>query len=188
MTDKHALRLRLRAARAAFTPRTMTTPDALRERLVPGLVIAAYVPIGGEVDPAPLLAIARAAGCTIALPHVVDRATPLRFLDAAGTLGNGPFGLCQPAADATELVPGIILTPLVGFDRCGNRLGQGAGHYDRAFADHPAAWRIGLAWSVQEVPGLVPDPWDVPLHAILTELEWIIAMPCHAPSAGPMPS
>ncbi len=188
MTDKRALRLHLRAARAGFEPHVLTIPDALRGRLAPGLVIAAYVPIGGEVDPAPLLAIARTAGCVIALPHVVDRATPLRFLDAAGTLGNGPFGLRQPAADATVLAPDIILTPLVGFDRRGNRLGQGAGHYDRAFADHPAAWRIGLAWSVQEVPGLAPDPWDVPLHAILTELEWIIAMPCHAPPAGPMPS
>lgn len=188
MTDKRALRLRLRAARAAFAPRAITVPDALRARLAPGVVVAAYVPIGGEVDPAALLAVARAAGCAIALPHVVDRATPLRFLDAVGMLGDGPFGLRQPAADAAVLVPDIILTPLVGFDRCGNRLGQGAGHYDRAFADHPAAWRIGLAWSVQEVPGLAPDPWDVPLHAILTELEWIIAMPCHTSFTGPMPS
>ena len=177
MTDKRALRRHLRAARAAFGTHVVIMPDALRDRLMPGMVIAAYVPIGGEVDPAPLVAAARAAGCTIALPHVVDRATPLRFLNAAGTLSDGPFGLRQPAADAATLVPDIILTPLVGFDRQGNRLGQGAGHYDRAFADHPAAWRIGLAYSVQEIPALVPDPWDVPLHAILTEQEWIVPMP-----------
>ena len=174
MTEKRALRLRLRAARAAFAPRAITMPDALRERLAPGVVIAAYVPIGGEVDPAPLLAVARAAGCTIALPHVVDRATPLRFLDAAGMLGDGPFGLRQPAADAAVLVPDIILTPLVGFDRRGNRLGQGAGHYDRAFAALPEAWRVGVALAVQETDDIAADPWDMPLHAIATDQEWII--------------
>jgi 5-formyltetrahydrofolate cyclo-ligase len=177
MTDKQALRRHLRAARAAFVACEVAVPDALRVRLAPGIVVAAYVPIGGEVDPAPLIAAARAAGCVIALPHVVDRATPLRFLAASDLLTDGPFSLRQPPADAAPLTPDIILTPLVGFDRHGNRLGQGAGHYDRAFADHPAAWRIGLGWSVQEVPALAPDPWDVPLHAILTELQWIDLMP-----------
>ena len=53
------------------------------------------------------------------------------------------------------------------------RLGQGAGFYDRAFARLPAALRIGLAWSVQEVDILPADPWDAPLHAVVTEKEWI---------------
>src|SRR5205823_3155888 len=103
--------------------------------------------------PAFFVEAALASGCRIALPHVVDRATPLRFLSWAGdaALVAGPFGLRQPAADLPELAPAIILTPLVGFDRRGNRLGQGAAHYDRAFAAYPDAWRVGLAWSVQEV-------------------------------------
>jgi 5-formyltetrahydrofolate cyclo-ligase len=53
------------------------------------------------------------------------------------------------------------------------RLGQGAGFYDRAFARLPAARRIGLAWSAQEADALPADPWDVPLHAVATEKEWI---------------
>jgi 5-formyltetrahydrofolate cyclo-ligase len=177
MTDKRSLRRRLRAARAVATPCTLTVPAAFGERLAPGIVVAAYVPIGGEVDPAPLVAAARAAGGVIALPHVVDHATPIRFLAADGTLRDGPFGLRQPGTDAVVLTPDIILTPLVGFDRHGNRLGQGAGHYDRAFAEYPAAWRIGLALALQEVPVLPADPWDVPLHAILTEREWIVPIP-----------
>ena len=109
------------------------------------------------------------------LPHVVDRATPLRFLswDAGTALIAGPFGLRQPDATAPGCSPDIILTPLLGFDRQGGRLGQGAGHYDRAFAALPHAWRIGVAWSVQELGAVPSDPWDVPLHAIATEREWI---------------
>ena len=46
-------------------------------------------------------------------------------------------------------------------------------YYDRAFAALPGARRIGYAWSVQEVQLVPLDPWDVPLHAVATEREWI---------------
>ena len=172
---KPALRARLRAVRSAAAHAPVTIADAYRVRLSAGMTVASYVPVGSEADPAPLARAAIAAGCVIALPHVVDRATPLRFLAWAteAALVAGPFGLHQPAADAAELEPDIILTPLVGFDRRGTRLGQGAGHYDRAFAAHPAAWRVGVALAVQEVDALPADPWDMPLHAIATDKEWI---------------
>lgn len=177
MTSKLVLRTRLRALRDGFVPAgTVRVPDAFTARLRPDLIVAGYMPLGSEADPAPLADAARAAGCTLALPHVTTRAAPLRFLlwDADVPLEPGAFGLRQPAADAPELRPDIILTPLLGFDAAGNRLGQGAGHYDRAFAAHPDAWRVGIAWSVQQVDALAPDPWDMPLHAIATESDWIV--------------
>ena len=95
-------------------------------------------------------------------------------LGALRSGGAGPFGLLQPPGDAEEVVPDLILTPLVAFDRTLARLGQGAGHYDRAFARFPNARRIGVAFSVQQVDRLPTDPWDMPLHAIITEREWIV--------------
>ena len=172
---KRARRRQLRATRAAMagTP-PFAPPPAFLQRLRP-CMIATYRPIGGEVDPALFDAAAVAAGARLALPLVVDRPTPLRFLlvQPGEPLADGPFGLLNPPAHWPQVRPDLILTPLIGFDRRGNRLGQGAGHYDRAFAEYPDAWRVGLAWSVQEVEALQPDPWDVPLHAIVTEKEWI---------------
>lgn len=176
MTDKPALRARLRPARDAFAAGRppLAMPPELLALLTPSLIVAAYARVGGEADPAAIAAAASAAGCTIALPHVVSRSDPIRFLVCDGReLVVGPFSLRQPAAHCAQVRPDIILTPLVGFDRRGNRLGQGAGHYDRAFAAFPHAHRIGVAWSVQEVDALPADPWDVPLHAIITEREWI---------------
>lgn len=176
LTAKSHLRRDLRAlrARGGFGP--IAVPDAFRRRLRAGMTVASYVPIGGEADPSPLARAAAEAGCVIALPHVVDRETPLRFLawETEAALVAGPWGLHQPASAAAELEPDIILTPLLGFDRHGHRLGQGAGHYDRAFAAHPDAWRVGVAFAVQEVAALPTDPWDVPLHAVATETEWIV--------------
>ena len=175
MTAKTVLRSLLRARREVASGPPIPAWPGFVERLSPGRVVASYMPIGSEADPAVLVQAALAADCRLALPHVVDRATPLRFLTAADAalLVPGPCGLRQPAAPAQDVEPAIIITPLLAFDRCGNRLGQGAGHYDRAFAAHPRAWRVGVAWSVQEVEALVADPWDVPLHAIVTEKEWI---------------
>lgn len=172
--EKPALRARLRAVRDQFAAESddaVVAPDAFVDRLTPGSVVATYFPIGSEADPSLLAAAATGRGCRLALPFVIDRAAPIRFLAwrSGDPLVDGPFNLRQPAPDSPELAPNVILTPLVGFDARLNRLGQGAGHYDRAFARYGDAWRIGVAWSVQQVPAIPADIWDVPLHAIITE-------------------
>ena len=177
-TDKHAQRARIRAARDAFVANgapELAVPSAFLALLEPGLTVSAYVPVGSEADPAPLVRAARDAGCAIALPHVTTRAEPMRFLrwNHGETLHPGTFGLSQPHAESPTLAPDIILTPLLAFDAKLDRLGQGAGYYDRAFAQFPNALRIGVAWSVQQVETLPTDAWDMPLHAVITEIAWI---------------
>ena len=175
---KKALRAEIRAARDAFFadgPHAIAVPDAFRTRLKPGLTVTSYIPIGSEADPSPLVRAAVEAGCMLALPHVTVRSEPMRFLawEVEAALEAGPFGLSQPAPHAAELRPDIILTPMLAFDAKLDRLGQGAGYYDGAFARFPDAWRVGVAWSVQQVDDLPVDLWDMPLHAIVTEQEWI---------------
>lgn len=172
--DKPALRAKLRADRdlfAAQASQAILAPDDFVAKLAPEMIVATYAPVGSEADPSLLAAAAAQAGCRLALPFVIDRAAPIRFLawDLSDPLVEGPYGLRQPHADAPEIAPDIILTPLLGFDRRLNRLGQGAGHYDRAFARYESAWRVGVAWSVQELPAIPADIWDVPLHALVTE-------------------
>jgi 5-formyltetrahydrofolate cyclo-ligase len=172
--DKPALRAKLRADRdlfAAGASAAILAPEAFVARLRPGLVVATYAPVGSEADPSHLAAAAADRGCRLALPLVVDRATPIRFLawETGAPLTEGPFNLRQPDPSSPEVAPDIILTPLVGFDPRLNRLGQGAGHYDRAFARYESAWRVGVAWAMQQVPAIAADIWDVPLHAIITE-------------------
>jgi 5-formyltetrahydrofolate cyclo-ligase len=176
--DKRALRAWMRDARGAFVasgPPAIAPPQRFLDLLALGLIVASYAPIGSEADPSPLARAALDRGCALALPHVTGRDAAMRFLAWHPDHGlvDGPFGLDQPRHDRAVVAPDIILTPLIGYDRQLNRLGQGAGHYDRAFAALPGAKRIGVAWSVQHVDPLPTDPWDVPLHAVITEQGWI---------------
>lgn len=152
--------------------------EALSRRVAPRIsapVAAAYIPIGSEIGTHPLIQMLASAGHVIALPYVKGREDPLRFLSwkPGAPLVAGPLGVMQPCTDSPEVSPGVILTPLLGFDNMLNRIGYGAGHYDRAFLAHPRALRIGLAWSIQRCDHIPVDAWDVPLHAVATEQTWI---------------
>lgn len=172
MIDKKALRAELRARRdahmLALHDRGRAAADAVAARLDEALsgVIGGYVGLGGEFP----VTLDRVG----ALPVVTGMAEPMVFHRwyPGDPLAEGWKGLMQPLS-GQEIVPDVILTPLVGFDRTLGRIGQGAGHYDRWFAAHPEALRIGVAWACQEVDNVPRDPWDMPLHAIVTELEWI---------------
>jgi 5-formyltetrahydrofolate cyclo-ligase len=137
--------------------------------------VALYVPLDDEAPALRLAAALTAAGKALCLPRVIDRIGTMDFRrwQPEDPLFPGPFGTSHPAPGDGPVVPDAIITPLVGFDRAMNRLGQGGGYYDRAFARHPEALRIGLAWSVQEHDSLPADPWDLPLDAVLTEIAFI---------------
>ncbi|WP_219892710.1 5-formyltetrahydrofolate cyclo-ligase [Aquisediminimonas profunda] len=184
MTDKKRLRTDIRKRREEFVKSQLNgpgvslgLPDPLKSLFRSANVVAGYVKLGSEIDPSDLISAAVDMGRTIALPCLVGRATDLVFRKwhPGDPMEQADFGFLQPLPSAEACSPDLILTPLVGFDRALNRLGQGAGYYDRSFAALPDSLRIGIAWSIQECDGLVPDPWDMPLDAVLTEKEWITA-------------
>lgn len=153
-------------------------PSPLRQIATEKHVIGAYVPYGGEPDIlAPLSAFQMQMNgpAVIALPYFSERNSPMRFRlwQKGEVLERGPYKIPQPLNNAPEVEPNLLLMPLLAFDRNFNRLGQGGGHYDRYLADHDS-FKVGVAWSVQEVDALPIEATDISLDAIITETEWII--------------
>lgn len=182
--DKPALREALRAARADHVAAlgkegAHDAADAAARLILPHIppaaTVALYLAIQTELDPDPLAEMLAARGQALVLPALYDAtAMDFRRWSPGEPLERGPFRLRQPLASADLITPDLIVMPMVGFDRHGGRIGQGKSHYDRALVRYPGAHRIGFAWSVQEVPGHLPhDPWDMPLHAVVTEKEYI---------------
>lgn len=150
-------------------------PAPLSDLLADHAIVGAYAAWGDEPDILPMFASLAEAGA-LALPHHAGRVDDMvfRLWTPGESLAKGPWSTRQPADDAPTATPDLIFCPLVGFDRRGGRIGQGGGHYDRYFAAHPAALRIGVGWSVQEIDATPRESTDIALDAILTEQEFIL--------------
>ncbi|MEM9570973.1 MAG: 5-formyltetrahydrofolate cyclo-ligase [Pseudomonadota bacterium] len=146
-------------------------PMRLYERYGP--TVAVYLPIGSEIDPRPLMNKLIAAGARLALPCVQeDGSMVYRAYTRGDMLEKRPFGLLEPNPEVPEVQPTLVITPLLAFDRNGNRLGYGKGHYDRALTRLREQGRVfvcGLAFFGQEVEDVPAEPHDVPLDWVMTE-------------------
>lgn len=142
--------------------------------VAPGLVVAGYVPIRGELDPLPLMQALAARGAALALPVVMgpDRPLTFRAWRDGDRLDRSPLGIREPQAGAAEVTPDIVLVPLAAFDAAGHRIGYGAGHYDRTLqrlrAGRPVV-AAGVAFAVQEIAEVPAAAHDVVLDYVLTE-------------------
>lgn len=146
-------------------------PTPVLQRLAPGCTVALYHAVGDEAPTEKIAEQLDALGFAVALPRGVDGAGAMHFArwSMEEILVPGPFRTLMPAADAAEVTPDVIIAPLLGYDMRLNRLGQGGGYYDRAFAAHPGALKIGLAWSAQQVDALPAQAHDIPLDMLITE-------------------
>ncbi|MBB4856572.1 5-formyltetrahydrofolate cyclo-ligase [Mycobacteroides chelonae] len=141
-------------------------------------VIAAYVPVGTEPGSVQMLDALTGRGIHVLLPVARndDTGTPAPLTWGQyrpGDLVDAPFGLREPAPPvlgAAALADAeLVVIPALGVDRRGNRLGRGAGFYDRSlgFADVSAALVTPLY--VGEILDEIPaGPYDVPVTHALT--------------------
>lgn len=139
-----------------------------------GTVVAAYYPMGSEIDSLRLLATLQINGIQIALPVLWKEGEAMEFRSykLGDTLEEGLHNTLQPKADAKVLKPEILIIPLIAFDEKGNRLGQGGGYYDRTLADIRAKRKvlaIGLAFDGQKTKSIPAEDFDQPLDGVLTE-------------------
>ncbi len=144
--------------------------------LTAGVAVSVYWPMRQEMDVRPLLAELDRLGCRVGLPVVMGKGKPLvfRHWQPGMVLKSGAFGLSEPGPDAPEMTPRVVFAPLLAFDRRGNRIGWGAGFYDRTLAGLRAqgpVTAVGIAYAAQEVAQVPADAHDQPLDWVATERE-----------------
>jgi 5-formyltetrahydrofolate cyclo-ligase len=142
--------------------------------LEPHYTIAGYWPLSGELDSVPLLTALHERNYKCCLPIVTGYNQPLIFREwtPGQKLVDGFAGTKIPSMDAAEVLPDILLVPLIAFDRAGYRLGYGGGFYDRTLADLRQKHNIravGIAYSVQQMPIIPHEGHDMKLDWIVTE-------------------
>jgi 5-formyltetrahydrofolate cyclo-ligase len=135
--------------------------------------IAAYLPILGEVDVMPILAVAAQAHKRVYLPRLRDDGRLDFAVYDPAMLVRGPRGVMQPAPELPSVehaVLELVVVPGLGFDKRRHRLGLGAGFYDKTFGgESRRPTLLGVAYDIQIVDEVPVDPWDVPLDGVVSE-------------------
>ncbi|HET8759713.1 MAG TPA: 5-formyltetrahydrofolate cyclo-ligase [Nitrospiria bacterium] len=169
---RNALAPASREARSrAITERFWDLPEVAGAR-----TLFVSLSVGSEVSTRALVAEARRRGLRVAVPVTLTAEQRLLPCDlpADDRLAAGPFGILEPGPDARVPVAvdrlDLAVVPGAAFDPQGNRLGWGAGYYDRLLADlRPGVPIVALAFECQLVSVIPVEPHDIPVAVIVTE-------------------
>jgi 5-formyltetrahydrofolate cyclo-ligase len=90
-------------------------------------------------------------------------------ISALGELIPGRFGIREPAPGPSPNQLDLIVVPGLAFSAEGNRLGRGAGFYDRFLATVPqTTFKIGVCFEFQLVSSIPHEPHDVTMDAVVS--------------------
>ena len=160
-----------RARSAAICERLRELPELRDAQVAMG-----FWPMPDELDTRPILADLIARQKRVYLPRTFareKRMIPIRLLDM-DNLRTGEYDIPEPGTDETCQADEIdfIFVPARAFDRCGNRLGRGAGFYDRFMTARGfRAVRCGIAFSCQVLENVPHADHDLPVQILVTEKE-----------------
>ena len=139
-----------------------------------GAIIGGFWPIQSEIDPRPLMTAVEAQGHQLALPCTPRKGKPLTFRSwkTNEKLKTGPHNTREPYPDKEEMLPDLVLVPMLAFTEKGERLGYGGGFYDRTLEglrQKKQVYACGVAYSAQQAFSLPAESHDALLDGLLTE-------------------
>lgn len=86
---------------------------------------------------------------------------------------SGSYNIMEPLPEkSTEVSPmdvDMIICPCTAFDEDCNRVGMGAGYYDRYLVFCENAIITSVAFEIQKVHKVPTEPWDMPMKMIFTD-------------------
>jgi len=138
------------------------------------ITIAGYYPANYEVNTINFLKIAQKKNFKIALP-VIQSSTLMSFKlwIFKDPLYINKFGILEPKSSNKEIIPDLIMVPLVAFDNNLNRIGYGKGFYDRILKKINRIKKksifLGIAYSFQKCRTIPVNKNDFKLDYIFTE-------------------
>lgn len=134
-----------------------------------------YVSVKNEVDTHELIREALQTGKRIAVPitNLREKVLCLSEIKGMEELKKSTFDLLEPAEEfrrPTSLQEiDLVVVPGIAFDRKGNRIGYGAGFYDRLLSTRPDVLKVALAYQFQVVDRIDIYDGDVPIDILVTE-------------------
>ena len=143
--------------------------------------VGLYYPISNEISPLVFIEYFKDNNITTALPVVDSNSNSMVFKKwfKKEKLQKSHIGTYEPLRTNKTIFPQVIVVPMLMFDRQLNRLGYGAGYYDKLILNLKSYFNkkqknfitIGLAYSEQETRSIPYESHDQKLDFIVTEKE-----------------
>ena len=137
--------------------------------------VAVYLSFKDELDTGPLLERLQRKSrhiFQIYVPKLRGNRMVFVALKRGVALRRNRFGIAEPVTSQRAHRLDAMVLPLLGFDRSGQRLGQGGGYYDRALA-RPRTYRrplrLGYAYALQEIVAVPAGSHDARMDVVITE-------------------
>ena len=122
----------------------------------------------GEVDTLAMIEKAIFSGKRVALPIVEQNQRKLipTLISSMEDVHKGTYGIAEPHFDPDKALAlkdlDAVIVPGLAFDRPNNRLGRGAGYYDRFLSTLPKTiTTVGLAFDFQLTESLPTEAHDM---------------------------
>ena len=137
-----------------------------------GKIVGGYYPYNQEVDVIKILEKFEKKKYQISLPKIKENSQMDFFSWSMNDpLSINKYGIPEPTSNKV-VTPGILLVPVVAFDKHFNRIGYGGGFYDRYIRKIKKTKKImtiGLAFSFQKVNEVPTNQYDIKLDFIINE-------------------
>lgn len=113
-------------------------------------------------------------GKKIAYPYCINKTDMTALVPSADDAwAPGAFGILEPQPEKSEVIMpediDLVICPCTAFDENGNRMGMGAGYYDRFLEKCVNAKIIAVAFDCQKVDTVPSEPHDVRMQKVYTE-------------------
>lgn len=137
-------------------------------------VFGIYFSLSYEVDTVRIIEFLLANNKKVALPRINGQDLEFCYINSiSDLLIDNKWNIYQPKKNC-QVVNNkdleIIILPLVAFNKNKQRLGHGAGYYDRFLHNSVNFFKLALAYKIQEISSniIFCDNWDIMFDDIVT--------------------
>ena len=137
--------------------------------------VCVYMDSFGEVKTDLIISDLRASGREVIFPVSNPETKTLTLCRDTNEFVRGAYGILEPKEKICVdfCVPDLVIIPGLAFDVEKNRLGFGAGYYDR-FLEQSNAVKVGICYDFQLVEEINAEQHDIKMDIILTDMRIIV--------------
>ena len=169
LSDRDSIPISCRETAGAKIVATVLSHPAVKN----SELIMCYKSFRSEVPTEKIIVELESMGKTLCYPVCGKLGIMQAYSPEDGAWKRGMMGIMEPDVENSRLIDpediDIVICPMVAFDSAKQRMGYGAGYYDRYLPRCKKALVMGIAFESQRMDKIISDEYDMAMDVIITE-------------------